>query len=278
MSILADIRSREAPDRTVLLVEDDAATLRFYQAGLRGLQGFRQLTAPNGAEALTLVQNQKVDVVVTDLKMPVLDGYSLIAILAEKYPSLPVIVLTSVAEPGSLDRAMKLGAMRVLAKPVRISQLMEEIRTLAAVPPQGMVHGLPLPGLLQLLNWERRTATLTVTSAEGLGYLYVKDGEVIQAAFEQEEGLPCAYRILNWDVIRVEFIGTCRVQPVLDLPLPELLLNAAMEKDLALAAASSDAPPAAAPEAQPEPPGEEPPQEDPPMPGPIHIALDSWRD
>ena len=42
-----------------------------------------------------------MDVVVTDLNMPVLDGYSLIAILGEKYPPLPVIVLTAVAEPGT---------------------------------------------------------------------------------------------------------------------------------------------------------------------------------
>lgn len=248
MPLLSDIRSREAPDRTVLLVEDEAATLRFYQAGLRGLQGFRLLTAANGAEALTLVQAQRVDVVVTDLKMPVLDGYSLIAILGERYPSLPVIVLTSVAEEGSLDRAMKLGALRVLAKPVRISELMDEIRTLAARPPQGMVHGLPLPGLLQLLNWERKTATLTVTSGKDLGYLYVRDGDVIHAACEQEEGLQAAYRILGWDLIRVEFFGACRVQPTLDLPLPELLLNAAMQRDLAEAAngqaGSPEAPPA----------------------------------
>lgn len=281
MPILNDIRAREAPDRTVLLVEDEAATLRFYQAGLRGLQGFRQLTAPNGAEALVLVQTQRVDVVVTDLKMPVLDGYSLIAILAEKYPSLPVIVLTSVVEPGSLDRAMKLGALRVLAKPVRISQLMEEIKALAALPPQGMVHGLPLPGLLQLLNWERRTATLTATSESGIGYLYVKDGEVIQAAVEQEEGLPCAYRILNWDVTRVEFVGTCRVAPALDLPLPELLLNAAMEKDLAEAAAGQGAAPG--PRAEPAPPSAPGHRAEPaplaaPAKGEVDHPLNPWRD
>ena len=276
MPMLSDIRSREAPDRTVLLVEDEAATLRFYQAGLRGLPGFRQLTAPNGAEALALVQTQRVDVVVTDLKMPVLDGYSLIAILAEKYPSLPVIVLTSVVEPGSLDRAMKLGAMRVLAKPVRISQLMDEIKALAALPPQGMVHGLPLPGLLQLLNWERKTATLTVFSEKAMGYLYVNEGNVIHAAFEQEEGLQAAYRILNWEVSRVEFIGTCRVQPTLDLPLPELLLNAAMEKDLAQAAAAQAVEQAAA---QAEEPAVPPAPAQPAMPhrSEVDHPLNPWR-
>jgi CheY-like chemotaxis protein len=248
-----DPRPHEAPSRSVLLVEDEVATLRFYQAGLRGMREFRLLTAGDGAAALALVQAQPVDVVVTDLKMPVLDGYSLIAILAEKYPSLPVIVLTAVSDQGKLDRAKELGALRVLAKPVRFSTLMAEIRAAAAVPPQGLVHGLPLTGLLQLLNWERKTATLTARSGEAVGYLYVKDGELIHAACEQEEGLQAAYRILAWDVARVEFVSACRVQPTLDLPVPELLLNVAMQRDLAREAAD-------------------------PAPQPAEVPMDPWRD
>ena len=114
------------------MVEDEAATLRFYLAGLRGMQEFRLLAAENGAEALAVLQSNPVDVVVTDLKMPVLDGYALLAILAERYPSLPVIVLTAVAEPGMLVRAERLGALRILAKPIKLSLLMEEIRAAAS--------------------------------------------------------------------------------------------------------------------------------------------------
>jgi CheY-like chemotaxis protein len=274
MPLLSDIRSREAPDRTVLLVEDDAATLRFYQAGLRGLQGFRLLAASDGAEALVLLQGQRVDVVVTDLRMPVLDGYSLIAILGEKYPSLPVIVLTSVAEPGSLDRAARLGAMRVMAKPVRISALMEEIKTLASVPPEGLVRGLPLSGLLQLLNWERKSATLTVLAGPEVGYLYVKDGELVHAAYDREEGLDAAYRILGWEVGRVEFVNACRVSPTLDLPLPELLLNAAMQRDLAMVSADTAAGTGCEP--GPIPPTEPPPNQSPQVPDLDRIDLDPW--
>ena len=231
MTQVSDPRQSKATTRTVLLVEDESATLRFYMAGLRGLKEFRLLSAGNGVEALALLQANPVDVVVTDLRMPVLDGYGLLAILAEKYPSLPVIVLTAVAEPGMLNRAVELGALRILAKPIKLSLLMEEIRAAALVEPHGIVQGLGLSSLLQLLNWERKTATLTVHLQERVGYLYVKDGELIHAACGQEEGLPAAYRILGWDGARVEFVSTCRVQPTMGLPVPEVLLNVAMRRD-----------------------------------------------
>jgi len=226
-----DPRPSKATSRTVLLVEDEPSTLRFYSAGLRGMQEFRLLAAENGAEALALLQSNPVDVVVTDLKMPVLDGYELLAILGEKYPSLPVIVLTAVAEPGMLNRAAQLGALRILGKPIRLSLLMEEIRTAAAVAPHGIVQGLAVSGLLQLLNWERKTATLTVRSSDAVGYLYVKDGELVHAACEQDEGMAAAYRILGWEGAHVEFVSACRVQPTMALPIAELLLSVAVLHD-----------------------------------------------
>lgn len=224
-------RQSKATTRTVLLVEDEPATLRFYLAGLRGLQEFRLLSAENGAEALTVLQANPVDVVVTDLKMPVLDGYGLLAILGARYPSLPVIVLTAVAEPGMLSRAAELGALRVLAKPIKLSLLMEEIRLAAARTPHGIVQGLGLSGLLQLLNWEAKTATLTVYSPEGVGYLYVDAGQLVHAACAREEGIEAAYRILGREADRVEFVSTCRVEPTIDLPVPELLMNVALLRD-----------------------------------------------
>jgi CheY-like chemotaxis protein len=227
-----DPRNAPAPTKTALLVEDEHSTLRFYVAGLRGLQEFKLLSAENGQEALDLIQQHPVDVVVTDLNMPVLDGYGLIAVLNEKYPSLPIIVITSVAEKDLLDRALSLGALRVMAKPPKLSILMEEIRAAAALKPQGIVQGLGLSSLLQLLHWERKTATLTVQQESSVGFLYVKEGDLIHAAVAKEEGLQAAYRILSWDGTHVEFVSTCRVQPTIDLPMTEVLLNAALSRDL----------------------------------------------
>jgi len=220
------------PTKTALIVEDERTTLRFYMSGLKGLQEFRLLSAENGQEALAVLQDQTVDVVVTDLNMPVLDGYGLIAVLAQRYPSLPIIVITSVSDPLLQHQAMVLGALRVIPKPPKLSMLMEAIRAAASREPQGLVRGLGLGSILQLLNWERRTATLTVRGAQGTGHLYVKEGDLIHAALGREQGLMAAYQMLAWEEPQVEFVGTCKVRPSIDLPLPEILMNLAYIRDM----------------------------------------------
>lgn len=219
------------PTKTALLVEDEHSTLRFYLTGLKGLQEFRLLSAENGWQALEVLRDTAVDVVVTDLNMPVMDGYSLIAELSKRYPNLPVIVITSVAESALQSEALELGALRVIPKPPKLSMLMEAIRAAASRIAPGLVRGLGLPSILQLMNWERRSATLTVKGHLGTGYLYVLDGNLVHAALGREEGIVAAYELLTWDIQEVEFVYACKVEPTIDLPLQEILMNLALFRD-----------------------------------------------
>ena len=224
--------TKEAPHKTVLVVEDDRSTLNLYRMGLKGLQGFRILLAENGMKAVEILQTEPVDVLVTDLSMPVMDGFKLIAIVAERYPSIPILVMTGLPEAEHQNTPLYIGALRILTKPPRLSLLMDEIRVAAQRKPDGMVKGIALGSLLQLMNWERKSCTMTVRCEEDLGYLYVKDGDLIHAALRDREPLQSAYSILNWDRPEIEFVDTCRVERTLDLPVTEILLNAAMIKDL----------------------------------------------
>jgi len=217
--------------KTALIVEDEHSTLRFYMTGLKGLQEFKLLSADNGRRALDILRDTRVDVVLTDLNMPVMDGYELIAFLSQRFPALPVIVVTAVAEPEQRDHALHLGALRVIPKPPRLSAVMETLREAVAVPPQGFVRGIGLASILQLMNWERRSATLTVRAEGGTGYLYVKEGELVHAILGGEEGLEAAYRILAWDQVQTEFAFTCKMEPTITLPLPEILMNLALVRD-----------------------------------------------
>ena len=221
----------QEPTRTVLLVEDDRATQSFLNRGLRGLNGFRVLLANHGQEALDLLLREAVDVLVTDLQMPVLDGYQLIGEVSARYPHIPIIVVTSTPPEEHAYRPFRLGAMSLFAKPPRLSALMDEIRVAAEKPKDAAIRGLSLASLLQLLSWEKKSCTLVVRGPAGLGLLYVLEGQLIHGAHRDVEGQEAVFEILAWDDIHVEMVSTCRVEPTLRAPLEEILMDAAVAKD-----------------------------------------------
>ena len=219
------------PTKTLLVAEDDRATLSLYRAGLKGLRGFKIIMAENGGKALEMLRNEPVHVLVTDLNMPVMDGFNLIAKVSRYYPQVPIIVMTGLDESQHLNTPLQLGAIRILSKPPRLTILMDAIRAAAQLEPAGMFRGIGLTSILQLLNWERKSCTLTVKTEADMGLMYLKDGDVVHAACRTKEGLPAAYEILAWDQPDIEFVETCRVEQTIELPLTELLMNAAIISD-----------------------------------------------
>jgi CheY-like chemotaxis protein len=220
------------PLKTLLLAEDDPATQTLCRAGLRNLTGYQVVIVGNGLEALEVLKHQVVNVIVTDLYMPEMDGYQLISIVNERYPNIPILVMTGLAETTHQNAPIFLGALGVISKPVKLSTLMEQIRDAGNRKPDGVIKGIQLNGLLQLMQWERKSCTITIQSPDGIGMLYVQDGDLIHALFKDTEGLDAAYRILALPSAHVEFTDVCRVNRTINTPLTELLLNLAMKKDL----------------------------------------------
>lgn len=222
----------DGPEKVLLVAEDDRAVLSLYRMGLKGLSGFKIILMENGQKALEVLRSQHVDVLLTDLQMPVMDGFGLIAKAASDYPALPIIVMTAMDEKEHGNRPLSMGAFRIMSKPPHLSKLMEEIKAAAFQEPTGLVRGISLSSLLQLLNWERKSCTLTVKTLKDRGQLYFRDGELIHALHLDSEGLPAAYEILGWERPEVEFVDTCRVQATIkDLPITEILMNVAMITD-----------------------------------------------
>lgn len=106
-----------------ILIADDSGTARmivrkcFEIAGLGDSNFFE---AKNGGEVLTILESEKIDLLVTDLNMPVLDGKALLS-RVKSNPALvgiPVIVITSGSNPASEKELKKIGAAVVLGKPL----------------------------------------------------------------------------------------------------------------------------------------------------------------
>lgn len=107
---------------TVLVVDDEAHMRRVLEIMLKQL-GHRVASAPDGAQALAMLQNMKIDLVLTDLRMPVLDGIGLLTAMAESSIPVPAIVMTAQGSVATAVEAMKLGAHDYLMRPFDIDVL-----------------------------------------------------------------------------------------------------------------------------------------------------------
>jgi two-component system response regulator PilR (NtrC family) len=111
---------------TILIAEDEVV-LRESLAELLTSEGYRVLEAGNGKEALALASSEPVDVVLSDVRMPEMDGMALLEALQEMAPELPVVMLTAFGTVGDAVSAMQAGASDYLLKPVQFEEVLMRI-------------------------------------------------------------------------------------------------------------------------------------------------------
>ena len=111
---------------TVLIVDDDYEWRMLIHRLLQN-SGYDVIEAKNGKNALKLLKNNNIDLVLTDILMPIMDGVELIRELSQRHPGMPVIAMTSNIEMPYLNIAVKLGATNCLQKPFNRNHLLEMI-------------------------------------------------------------------------------------------------------------------------------------------------------
>ncbi|WP_426733133.1 sigma-54-dependent transcriptional regulator [Myxococcus faecalis] len=127
---------------TVLLVDDDPAVAKVLGA-LLGQAGLATHTARNGTEALALLERWPVDVVVSDVRMPGMDGMQLLAEMGRLWPDVPVILITAHGTVPLAVEAMKAGAADFVLKPFDREEILFTIRK-ALLRAQGEATNEPL--------------------------------------------------------------------------------------------------------------------------------------
>ncbi len=117
--------------KTVLLVDDSRLTLDMIGFAIRS-EGYRALSAQGGLEALECLAANTVDLVLADINMPGMDGYTLIRkIRADShFGNVPVIIVTTEAEAGDRRQGFEAGADAYLIKPVQPQELLSQIELL----------------------------------------------------------------------------------------------------------------------------------------------------
>jgi DNA-binding NtrC family response regulator len=102
--------------KRILIVDDERISLHVLDRHLTGL-GYTVVCATGGREVLTILENSTVDLVITDLAMPEIDGIELMHLAKKRHPTLPFVVLTAAGSIASAVSAIKEGALDYLEKP-----------------------------------------------------------------------------------------------------------------------------------------------------------------
>jgi CheY-like chemotaxis protein len=115
----------------VLVVEDNDANMETMTGYLES-RGYRPIEARNGLTAIELARTQQPDVILMDIQMPDLDGYTAIGRIRQldRCAAIPIIALTALAMPLDRQKCLDAGADRYVTKPVKLSQLVMTIEQL----------------------------------------------------------------------------------------------------------------------------------------------------
>jgi two-component system OmpR family response regulator len=113
----------------VLIVDDNPDIVALLRANLR-MAGFETSEARNGEVALRRIEEDRPDLILLDLMMPVLDGWGVLEALQDRSDSPEVVVVTAAESPDNVDRAQRLGISGYVTKPFNLVSLLELVRSL----------------------------------------------------------------------------------------------------------------------------------------------------
>jgi DNA-binding NtrC family response regulator len=125
--------------KSILIIDDNAGMLRALDKVLTG-EGASVISSAWAADAIEILtaRQEWIDLVITDLRMPLLTGMTVVYAVHEVFPELPVIVLTAFGSPDVKDECLRQGAMAVLEKPLNTSQLLNVIEDVFASQKEGL--------------------------------------------------------------------------------------------------------------------------------------------
>lgn len=114
---------------TILYAEDDRDCRELFAFVLRQA-GYTVYEANNGAQAVQIVRDEPVDLVLLDVRMPLMSGYDTAKLIAEEAPHIPVIFLSAKGLSREVDKGFKCGSMVVdyLVKPIATDHLVNRVK------------------------------------------------------------------------------------------------------------------------------------------------------
>lgn len=184
--------------KTILVVDDEEVLLWSLSKELSNT--YKVFTAKNGLHAVEILQkNPEVEVLVTDIRMPEMDGLELIEAAKRILPSIKVVVMTAFGSPAVQEEVNRRGSMYYLEKPFVVSKLLQVIADVLGEGFAGTVMSLQLCDVIQIIYMGRKSVTFHIHHQGKQGCIVFKAGEVMHAVCENLQGEEAFFQLMFWD-------------------------------------------------------------------------------
>ena len=132
-------------DKHILVVDDDDQVLFVWSNALASLRNIRLETAQDGEEALKILRQRRFDVIITDLRMPHMDGYQLTEAIRRQDPDVTIVWLTGYRDPSKAAMEACLHVYRCVDKPLTVAEIRALVRDAVEVAAARLGHPLTSP-------------------------------------------------------------------------------------------------------------------------------------
>jgi CheY-like chemotaxis protein len=189
----------------ILILDDEQDLLDLYRDLLTKLPSQPDVHAANsGARALSLLEAEPYNLLVTDLNMPGMDGFQVLTIVRRRFPSVRTVVMTSVTDEQYRSRAYAMGIDLYLEKPNTTQEMKlfsDCIESLLCREDQGGFRGVQSKGLVDLIQIEclsQNSSVLRITNGQVEGRIWVENGDVVDAVTGELAAEEAFKKIMSW--------------------------------------------------------------------------------
>lgn len=219
--------------KNVLVVDSDKAMLRTLTGLLKNQGEFLNVLAvTNSSQAIELLEETSIDIVISAIRLPKVDGFKLVAKLTKFYPAIKVIIMTKNAHPLLRARIKRYATAVHLDQSHDLSMLTKRVFTELQINYGGHLRGINLSSFLQMMELEGCTCTLKVTTKDLVASLWLKNGELVAAKTATEDGREAALNILSWQNVHIDIdYAIHEAEQQFYTPLMTLILESSQLRD-----------------------------------------------
>jgi CheY-like chemotaxis protein len=215
----------------LLIVDDEPAQARALAREFSELRPeLTVVTSGNGQQAMELMQTRGFELVLTDVRTPGAEGFQLLSWLHQHRPDIAVFSMSAFGDAGTGELVIQ-----HFDKPVDPKAVLRSFQETLHETVRGHVQHVSLASFLQLLEMERKTCTLTVTCAEKVGTLSIRQGALLGARAGDLHGQAAAIAIVAWPYPNITITRRCaEAEGGISAPLGFIVMEAMRVQDEAL--------------------------------------------